>query len=107
MPSRITCLALAASLLGIVPLLHADDAAFAKKLAKFPAPVAEALKKAATGSATIDRVSIEKDGKTTVYEASIVETGKPNREVQVTADGKLHAEEETVPMDKLPEAVKK
>jgi hypothetical protein len=86
--------------------LQADDAAVTAKLAKIPAPAAESLKKAA-GSAKIDKVSIEKDGKTTVYEAAIVEAGKPNREVSVTADGKLNAEEETVPVEKVPDAPRK
>ena len=83
--------------------LRADDSA---KLAKLPPAAAEALKKAA-GSATIEKVSIEKDGKTTIYEIDLVEAGKPNREVSVTADGKLHAEEETVPLEKVPAGAKK
>ena len=86
--------------------LRADDAAVAAKLAKLPPAAAEALKKAA-GTAKIDKVNIEKDGKVTVYEVELVETGQPNREVSVTADGKLNAEEENTPLDKLPEAVRK
>ncbi len=85
---------------------RADDAAVAAKLAKIPPAAAEALKKAA-GTAKIEKVNIEKDGKTTVYEVELVEAGQPNREVSVTADGKLNAEEETMPLDKLPEAVRK
>ena len=100
-PHLLTTLALALA----APLI-ADDAAVTAKLAKIPAPAAESLKKAA-GSAKIEKVSIEKDGKTTVYEAAIVEPGKPNREVSVTADGKLNAEEETVPMEQVPEAPRK
>jgi len=88
------------------PLVHAGDAAVTAKLAKFPPAAAEALKKAA-GTAKIEKVSIEKDGKTTVYEAELVEAGQPNREVSVTADGKTNAEEETVPLDKVPEAARK
>lgn len=85
---------------------RADDAAVAAKLAKIPPAAAEALKKAA-GTAKIEKVNIEKDGKTTVYEVELVEAGQPAREVSVTADGKINAEEETMPLDKLPEAVRK
>jgi uncharacterized membrane protein YkoI len=91
--------------IALVPL-RADDAAIAAKLAKIPPAAAEALKKAA-GSAKIDKVSIEKDGKTTIYEVELTEAGQPNREVSVTADGKLNAEEETVPLEKVPEAARK
>jgi hypothetical protein len=93
-----------ASLLPILAV-HADDAAVAAKLAKIPAPAAEALKKAA-GTAKIEKVNIEKDGKTTVYEVELSEAGQPQREVSVTADGKLNAEEETVPLEKLPPVVR-
>jgi uncharacterized membrane protein YkoI len=86
--------------------VRADDAAVAAKLAKIPPAAAEALKKAA-GTAKIDKVSIEKDGKVTIYEVELVEAGHPNREVSVTADGKLNAEEETVPLEKVPEAARK
>ena len=98
-------LTLTASLLTALTL-RADDAAVAAKLAKLPPAAAEALKKAA-GTAKIEKVNIEKDGKTTVYEVELVEAGQPNREVSVTADGKLNAEEETMVLDKLPEAVRK
>lgn len=98
-------LLLTASLLPILAS-HADDAAVAAKLAKIPPAAAEALKKAA-GTAKIEKVNIEKDGKTTIYEVELVEAGQPAREVSVTADGKLNAEEETMPLDKLPEAVRK
>jgi len=91
--------------LGLLLPLHADEAAVAAKLAKIPKPAAEALKKAA-GSAKIEDVSIEKDGKTTVYEVQLTEAGKPNREVSVTADGKLNAEEFTIPLDQVPAKVK-
>lgn len=87
-------------------VLHADEAAISKKLAKIPAPAAEALKKAA-GSATIEKLSIEKDGKVTIYELDLREEGKPNREVSVTADGKLHAEEETLALADVPDAPRK
>lgn len=88
------------------PLVHADDAAVTAKLAKIPPAAAEALKKAA-GTAKIEKVNIEKDGKVTVYEVELTEAGQPNREVSVTADGKINAEEETVPLDKVPEVVRK
>ena len=97
--------ALTALLVSLAPL-HADDAAITAKLAKIPAPAAEALKKAA-GAAKIEKLNIEKDGKVTIYEIEIVEAGQPNREVSVTADGKLNAEEETVPLDKVPDAARK
>ena len=98
--------ALAAFLVSIVPL-HADDAAaVAAKLAKIPPAAAEALKKAA-GTATIEKVSIEKEGKVTLYEVDLVEAGQPNREVSVNADGKIILEEETVPLEKVPEAARK
>src|SRR5579862_8939469 len=85
-PSLLT----SALIVGIIALtpLHADEAAVAGKLAKIPPAAAEALKKAA-GTAKIEKVNIEKDGKTTVYEAELVEAGQPNREVSVTADGKI------------------
>jgi hypothetical protein len=86
--------------------LYAEDAAVTAKLAKFPPTAAEALKKAA-GTATIEAVSIEKDGKVTLYEADLVEAGQPNREVSVTADGKIQLEEEAVPLEKLPAALRK
>ena len=98
-------LLITASLLPILPS-RADDDAIAAKLAKIPPAAAEALKKAA-GTAKIDKVSIEKDGKVTIYEVDLVEAGKPNREVSVTADGKINAEEETVPLDKVPDAARK
>jgi hypothetical protein len=85
--------------------LLADDALVAAKLAKIPAAAAEALKKAA-GTAKIEKLATEKDGKVTVYEAELVEAGQPNREVSVTADGKLNAEEETVPLEKVPAAAR-
>ena len=97
--------AFATVLVTIVPL-RADDAAIAAKLAKIPPAAAEALKKAA-GTATIEAVSIEKEGKVTLYEVDLVEAGKPNREVSATADGKIQIEEEAVPLEKLPEAVRK
>ena len=85
---------------------RADEAAVAAKLAKIPPAAAEALKKAA-GTATIEKVSIEKDGKVTLYEVDLVEAGQPNREVSVTADGKIQLEEETVPLEKVPDAARK
>ena len=101
----LTIAALGAFVVSITPL-RADEAAVAAKLAKFPPAAAEALKKAA-GTAKIEQVSIEKEGKTTLYEADLSEAGKPNREVSVTADGKIQLEEEAVPLEKLPEALRK
>ena len=101
----LTVAALGAFVVSITPL-RADEAAVATKLAKFPPAAAEALKKAA-GAAKIEQVSIEKAGKTTLYEADLSETGKPNREVSVTGDGKIQLEEEEVPLEKLPEALRK
>jgi hypothetical protein len=85
--------------------LHADDAAVAAKLAKIPKAASEALKKAA-GTAHIETLNIEKDGKITVYEIELNEAGKPNREVSVTADGKLNAEEYTVPLTEVSAAAR-
>ena len=97
--------ALAAGLISTISL-HADDAAIAAKLAKIPPAAAAALKKAA-GTAKIEHLTLEKDGKVTVYEVDLVEAGQPNREVSVTADGKINAEEETVPLEKIPAAARK
>ncbi len=102
MKSLLTALIALALSLSVV---HADDAAVAKKLAKIPAPAAEALKKAA-GTAHIDSIDTAKDGKTTIYEAVLKEAGKPDREVSVTADGKLNAEEFTIPLADVPAKVK-
>jgi hypothetical protein len=85
--------------------LPADDAALAAKLAKIPKAASEALKKAA-GTAHIETLSIEKDGKITVYEIELTEAGKPNREISVTADGRLNAEEYTVPLTEVPAAAR-
>ena len=95
-----------AAALALSSTLLAEDAAITAKLAKIPAPAAEALRKSA-GSAKIESVSTEKDGKTTIYEIELTEPGRPNREISVTADGKVFAEEETVPLDKTPEPVRK
>ncbi len=81
--------------------VRADDAAIEKKLSKLPQAAAVALKKVA-GSAHIEAVSLEKDGKTTVYEIELKEAGKPDREVSVKADGTLNAEEFTIPLAEVP-----
>ena len=91
--------------LSLTTTLRADDAAVEKKLAKLPKAAAEALKKAA-GTAHIEVVSIEKDGKTTVYEIELKEAGKSDREVSVKADGTLNAEEYTMPIAEVPAAAK-
>ncbi len=85
--------------------VRADDAAVEKKLGKIPKAAAEALRKAA-GTAHIEAVSIEKDGKTTVYEIELKEAGKPDREVSVKADGSPNAEEFTIPMADIPAKAK-
>ena len=105
MKTHTLAITLTASLLATMSL-RADDAAVAARLAKIPPAAAEALKKAA-GTAKIDKVSIEKDGKVTIYEVDLVEAGQPNREVSVTADGRINAEEETIPLGKVPEAARK
>ena len=75
---------------------------------KAPAAAQEALKKyAADAGMKIEKVSAEKHGKVTVYEAELKAAGKADREVAVTADGKVKGEEETVPLDKVPEVVRK
>lgn len=104
MKSKLASLASAAAL--SIALAHGGEAEVQAKLAKIPAPASEALKKAA-GSGKIERLSVEKEGKVTVYEIEFTEAGKPDREVSVTADGKIYAEEETVPVDSVPAAVKK
>lgn len=73
-----------------------------------PAAAVEALKKyAADAGMKIEKVAVEKHGKVTVYEAELTANGKANREIAVTADGKVKGEEETVPLDKVPEAARK
>ena len=73
-----------------------------------PAAAAEALKKyAADAGMKIEKVVVEKHGKVTVYEAELKADGKADREVAVTADGKVKGEEETVPLDKVPAAARK
>jgi hypothetical protein len=85
----------------------ADDAKI-PGMNRAPAAAAEALKKyAADVGMKIEKVAVEKHGKVTVYEAELTASGKANREVAVTADGKVKGEEETVPLDKVPEAARK
>lgn len=86
-------------------VVRADDAAVEKKFSKIPKAAAEALRKLA-GSAHIEAVNIEKDGKTTVYEVELKEAGKPDRETSVKADGSLNAEEFTIPLAEVPAAAK-
>ena len=86
----------------------ADDAAKIPGMKRAPAAAAEALTKyAAQAAMKIEKVAVEKHGKVTVYEAELKADGKADREVAVTADGKVKAEEETVPLDKMPEAARK
>ena len=107
---KITTILLAA-ICSIAPLhatLRADDAAKIKGMDRIPSAAAEGLKQyAADHAMKIDKVSVEKRGKVTVYEAELLAPGKPNHEVAVTADGKVKGEEETVPLESLSEAVRK
>lgn len=98
--------ALCATLL-ITTTAVADDAKI-PGMKKAPAAAAEALKKfAAEAGMTIEKVAVEKHGKVTVYEAELKGAGKADREVAVTADGKVKGEEETIPLDKVPAAARK
>lgn len=95
------------AMLIIAPSVIADDAKI-PGMKKAPAAAAEALKKyAADAGMKIEKVAVEKHGKVTVYEAELKADGKADREVAVTADGKVKGEEETVPLDKVPEAARK
>ena len=87
--------------------IAADDAKI-PGMKKAPAAAAEALKKyAAEAGMKIEKVAVEKHGKVTVYEAELKAAGKADREVAVTADGKVKGEEETIPLDKVPAAARK
>jgi|GEM_PF-241550 len=86
----------------------AGDLPKVKGIDRIPAPAAEGLVKyAADHSMKIEKVSTEKHGKVTVYEAELTAPGQPNHEVAVTSDGKVKGEEETVPLDTVPEAPRK
>jgi hypothetical protein len=79
-----------------------------KGMDKIPAPASEGLKKyAAEHSMKIEKVSTQKHGKVTVYEAELTAPGQPNHEVAVTADGKVKGEEETVAIETVPDAARK
>jgi hypothetical protein len=79
-----------------------------KGMNKIPAAAAEGLKRYASDhSMKIEKVSTQKHGKVTVYEAELTAPGQPNHEVAVTADGNVKGEEETVPLEKVPEAARK
>ncbi len=98
---------LCAALAFAFTVIAADDAKI-PGMKKAPAAAAEALQKyAADAGMKIEKVVVEKHGKVTVYEASLTAAGKADREVAVTADGKVKGEEETVPLDKVPEAARK
>ena len=91
----------------LVTTVGADDAKI-PGMKKAPAAAAEALKKyAADAGMKIKKVAVEEHGKVTVYEAELKAPGKANREVAVTADGKVKGEEETIPLDKVPEAARR
>ena len=88
--------------------LRAEDAAKIPGINRAPAAAAEALKKyAADAGMKIAKIAVEKHGKVTVYEAELTAEGKANREVAVTADGKVKGEEETVTLESVPAAVRK
>jgi hypothetical protein len=107
LPQNMKALPILMFILGISfsAAVRGDDAAVEKKLAKLPKPASEALKKLA-GAAHIEAVEITKDGKVTVYEIALKESGKPDREISVKADGTLNAEEYTMPLNEVPAAVK-
>ena len=91
----------------LVTTAGADDAKI-PGMKKAPAAAAEALKKyAADAGMKIKKVAVEEHGKVTVYEAELKAPGKADREVAVTADGKVKGEEETIPLDKVPEAARR
>ena len=95
------------AVLASVFTVRADDAKI-PGMNRAPAAAAEALKKyAADAGMKIEKVAVEKHGKVTVYEAELTGAGKADREVAVTADGKVKGEEETVPLDKIPDVVRK
>ena len=107
MKTRTTLLTALLTAASLVQLTHAEDAKI-PGLAKTPAAAAEALTKyAADAGMKIGKVTLEKHGKVTVYEATLTAEGKSEREVAVTTDGKVKGEEETVALDAVPEAARK
>ena len=72
---------------------------------KVPAAALAAMKKYA-GEGTIEKILVEKHGKTTVYEAVIKGPGKAEREVAVTEDGVIQSEEVVVALADVPEKVR-
>ena len=75
------------------------------KLAKLPPAAAAALKKAA-GTATITAVDTEKDKGVITYEVDLKENGQPDREVTVSAEGKILIMESAIPLKDVPAAAK-
>jgi hypothetical protein len=97
---------LLAALFAATPFASSEEPV--KGMNKIPAAAAEGLKKyAADHSMKIEKVSTVKHGKVTVYEAELTAPGQPNHEVAVTADGNVKGEEETVPLESVPEAARK
>ncbi len=84
---------------------RAEDEAKPIAQDKVPAAALTAIKKFA-GEGTIEKIVAEKDGKTLVYEALIKGPGKAQREVSVTADGKIEGEEEVIALADAPEKVR-
>ncbi len=108
MKTRTTLLTAILAAASLAQFTHAEDAPKIPGLAKAPAAAAEALTKyAADAGMKIGKVTLEKHGKVTVYEATLTAEGKPEREVAVTTDGKVKGEEETVALDAVPEAARK
>ena len=96
------------AVLATTPVASADEGSTIPGMKRAPAAATEALKKyAADAGMKIEKVAVEKHGKVTVYEAELKAAGKADREVAVTADGKVKGEEETVPLDKIPAAARK
>lgn len=81
------------------------EASIAAKLAKLPPAAAAALKKAA-GTATITAVDTEKDKGVITYEVDLKENGQPDREVTVSAEGKILIMESAIPLKDVPAAAK-
>ena len=96
---------LLAAIFAAAPFASSEE--LVKGMNKIPAAAAEGLKKyAADHSMKIEKVFTTKHGKVTVYEAELTAPGQPNHEVAVTADGSVKGEEETVPLESVPEAVR-
>src|SRR5438067_1990124 len=93
MKTRSAFVAALCAVLVLIFTATADDARI-PGMNRAPAAAAEALKKyAAEAGMKIEKVAVEKHGKVTIYEAELKAAGKADREVSVTADGKVKEEE--------------